>query len=89
MRPLADFVNTTFQGIIHECPYFGNIKIENATYDRNGKAMEDLAKVQIFPNGQYKTWVMIFSDKDSNIANVTVFFDVVDRMSVLNNDENF
>lgn len=89
IRPLLVFINETFQGIIRECPYLGQITLENATFNTNSKAIADLHTVQIFPNGMYKIWVSIFSKKDPNIANITVFFDVYYRYSVLNNNEDF
>lgn len=90
MRPLILFLNETAQGVIRECPYTGLVKVENATWNvKNGSALEEFHRMQIFPNGQYKIIFTGYNKRDPNIVTLTFFADIYYRYSVLKADENF
>lgn len=85
---MINFVHISCHGIIRECPYSGFISVVNATFKNNG-AVQDLHRIQIFPNGNYKANIAIHNRKDPNIVNITVYLDVYYRDSVLNANEDF
>lgn len=52
--------------ILHSCPYFGRVEMENVSIDTT--------KIpSVFPSGSYRNRVLFFDDIDSNIFSATTF----------------
>lgn len=53
-------------GMIHSCPYFGKIQLNNLTIDTS--------KIpSIFPTGSYRNRVLFYDDKDPKIFAITTY----------------
>jgi hypothetical protein len=89
LKELVAFVNESFNGIVHECPYQGKFAIVNASFGENTKAMEKMILIQHFPNGMYKLHAHVFRKKDDNIGTMALFFEVKRRVNIINQDEEF
>lgn len=87
MNTVLRYVNQTFQGVIHECPYSGWLRVINGTFniasDKN-----DLDRLQLFPNGNYKWIVFAFNKRDPNIFTGILYYDLYSRENAVNNYEN-
>lgn len=90
MKMLVDYINVTFNGIVHECPYQGKFKIVNASFGKPSRP-ENRAfiNVQPLPNGIYKIQTRSYNRRDPHIHSMSLFFEIKARAAVLSQDENF
>jgi hypothetical protein len=78
------YLNTTFPGMIHKCPYT-NIDVKNGTIDFEQHGNWVLSP---FPNGVFKTTIHLYDNLDDNIVTLTYFNEGFQR-SVLFNGKAF
>jgi hypothetical protein len=82
---VTEFLNKTFSGFMHKCPY-NNIKIDNATFSlQNDKDSNNkIWSLSPFPNGIVKTVYHAYEDEDENVFTFTAFNEIYVRETVLN-----
>lgn len=89
LKPMLEWFNETFQGIIHKCPYEGTTKFINITMDGDNSANQKFYAMQNLPNGEYKFNLKLYNSDDDNILNFNFFCIMKSRKGTLNGDEDF
>lgn len=85
MKDFIHYVNLTFAGIVHECPYQGHFKMINATFDyTNSEVAETFKRIQAFPNGSYRLTLRVHNKKDFHIGILKIYYDFYFRENHLN-----
>lgn len=80
MKDFIKYVNMSFDGIIHNCPYKGTVRIINGSLDaENNERQSLLDNVQKFPNGLYIFTAIYRRKKDENIFTFTMTYEVYFR----------
>lgn len=85
LKDMIAYLNLTFAGIIHACPYKGHFAMINAT---NNLDNPDIAKalkaMQVYPNGAYRFRIRIHDQRDDNIGTFIFWNDFYSRENHLN-----
>jgi hypothetical protein len=89
LKSAVEFLNKTFSGFMHKCPY-SNIQIDNATFspENNNDSNSKYWSLSPYPNGVVKTFYHAFDDEDDDIVTLITYNEVYKRELVFN-DKSF
>lgn len=91
LAPLLQFMNTTFKGLIRECPYPpGFIRFDNVTFNPHTNPGISMLRERFrLPSGNYKIVIDIKTPSDQNVAHIEIFYVIHFRNQTLLMDDRF